>query len=141
MAIFILPAGFGSSKVEAKESAKSLLQQIFLSGKGGEESDEEEKHVEMLNVFARDLNGLLYLSLPFIGFDFYSVDYSQEQESGSDAELIAKIRSIDDSVYKNILATCRDGSLDSVTRELINQASKKKVGVLSNDIDDMFSPL
>ncbi len=119
----------------ARDGAMSLLSQIFLS------NDDDERQAEILRVIGAESSGLLYLSLPFVGFDFDAIDTEEEQVSGSEAELIERIKLLDATVYADIVEMCKNGDCDAIERELIQQANSLKIGELDDDIDDMFAPL
>ena len=119
----------------AQDGAKTLLTQIFLS------QSDDERQIEILKALSQDNNGLLYLSMPFIGFDFESIDFNEEQVSGSNAELAVKIRTLNESVYKEVVECSRSGNLDAFEAELIEQANRSRVGDLDEETDDMFEPI
>jgi hypothetical protein len=122
--------------VTAQDSVKSMLSQIFLT-----RTDDEERQAEILDAINHSETGLLYLSLPFIGFDFDSIDFEEEPVSGSDEELLVKIKSLRESIYKAIVATSKNGDLENIEAILKSQANNIRVGEISNDTDDMFEPL
>ncbi|MCJ8276880.1 MAG: hypothetical protein MJK13_12365 [Pseudomonadales bacterium] len=120
----------------AQDSVKSMLSQIFLT-----QSDDEERELAILSAIVESETGILYLSLPFIGFDFDSIDHVEEPISGSDEELLLKIKSLDTSIYEEILATSERGDFEKIEAILKSQANNIRVGDISNDTDDMFEPL
>ena len=122
--------------VTAQDSVKSMLSQIFLT-----RADDEERQTEILDAINQSETGLLYLSLPFIGFDFESIDFEEEAVSGSDEELLIKIKSLSESIYQAILDTSVNGNLDNIEAILKSQANNIRVGEISSDTDDMFEPL
>ena len=122
--------------VTAQDSVKSMLSQIFLT-----RADDEERQTEILDAINQSETGLLYLSLPFIGFDFESIDFEEEAVSGSDEELLIKIKSLSESIYQAILDTSVNGNLDNIEAILKSQANSIRVGEISSDTDDMFEPL
>ena len=122
--------------VTAQDSVKSMLSQIFLT-----QADDEERQTEILDAINQSETGLLYLSLPFIGFDFESIDFEEEAVSGSDEELLLKIKSLSESIYKAIIETSKNGNLDNIEAILKSQANSIRVGEISSDTDDMFEPL
>jgi hypothetical protein len=122
--------------VTAQDSVKSMLSQIFLT-----RADDEERQTEILDTINQSETGLLYLSLPFIGFDFESIDFEEEPVSGSDEELLIKIKSLRESIYKAIVDTSVNGNLDNIEAILKSQANSIRVGEISSDTDDMFEPL
>ncbi len=122
--------------VTAQDSVKSMLSQIFLT-----RADDEERQTEILDAINQSETGLLYLSLPFIGFDFESIDFEEEPVSGSDEELLIKIKSLRESIYKAIVDTSVNGNLDNIEAILKSQANSIRVGEISSDTDDMFEPL
>ena len=122
--------------VTAQDSVKSMLSQIFLT-----RADDEERQTEILDAINQSETGLLYLSLPFIGFDFESIDFEEEPVSGSDEELLIKIKSLRESIYKAIVDTSVNGNLDNIEAILKSQANNIRVGEISSDTDDMFEPL
>lgn len=122
--------------VTAQDSVKSMLSQIFLT-----RADDEERQTEILDAINHSETGLLYLSLPFIGFDFESIDFEEEPVSGSDEELLIKIKSLRESIYKAIVDTSVNGNLDNIEAILKSQANSIRVGEISSDTDDMFEPL
>lgn len=122
--------------VTAQDSVKSMLSQIFLT-----RADDEERQTEILDAINHSETGLLYLSLPFIGFDFESIDFEEEAVSGSDEELLIKIKSLSESIYQAILDTSVNGNLDNIEAILKSQANNIRVGEISSDTDDMFEPL
>ena len=122
--------------VTAQDSVKSMLSQIFLT-----RADDEERQTEILDAINHSETGLLYLSLPFIGFDFESIDFEEEPVSGSDEELLIKIKSLNESIYKAIVDTSVNGNLDNIEAILKSQANSIRVGEISSDTDDMFEPL
>jgi len=122
--------------VTAQDSVKSMLSQIFLT-----RTDDDERQTEILDAINHTETGLLYLSLPFIGFDFESIDFEEEPVSGSDEELLVKIKSLRDPIYKAIVATSKNGDLDNIEAILKSQANNIRVGEISSETDDMFEPL
>jgi hypothetical protein len=120
----------------AQDSVKSMLSQIFLT-----QSDDEERELSILDAIVESETGLLYLSLPFIGFDFESIDVTEESVSGSDEELLLKIKSLSTSIYEDIVATSVRGDFEKIEAILKSQANNIRVGDISNDTDDMFEPL
>ena len=122
--------------VTAQDSVKSMLSQIFLT-----RADDDERQTEILDAINQSETGLLYLSLPFIGFDFESIDFEEEPVSGSDEELLIKIKSLRESIYKAIVDTSVNGNLDNIEAILKSQANSIRVGEISSDTDDMFEPL
>jgi hypothetical protein len=124
------------SAFTAQHSVKSMLSQLFLT-----QTDDEERELAILDAIIKSETGILYLSLPFIGFDFNSIDHSEEPVSGSDEELLIKIKSLDASIYEAILATSNDGDFEEIEAILKAQANNIRVGDISDDTDDMFEPL
>ena len=122
--------------VTAQDSVKSMLSQIFLT-----RTDDEERQAEILDAINHSETGLLYLSLPFIGFDFESIDFEEEPVSGSDEELLLMIKSLREPIYKAIVATSKNGDLENIEAILKSQANNIRVGEISSDTDDMFEPL
>jgi len=120
----------------AQDSVKSMLSQIFLT-----QTDDEERELAILSAIVESETGILYLSLPFIGLDFAAIDHDEEATSGSDEELLLKIKSLDVSVYKAILSTCERGDYEKIEAILKSQANNLRVGDISDDTDDMFEPL
>ena len=120
----------------AQEAVKSMLSQIFLT-----QMDDEERESAILAAIVESETGILYLSLPFIGFDFDSIDHLEEPTSGSDEELLLKIKSLSTSIYEQILATSERGDFEKIEAILKSQANNIRVGEISNDTDDMFEPL
>lgn len=120
----------------AQEAVKSMLSQIFLT-----QMDDEERESSILAAIVESETGILYLSLPFIGFDFDSIDHLEEPTSGSDEELLLKIKSLSTSIYEQILATSERGDFEKIEAILKSQANNIRVGEISNDTDDMFEPL
>ena len=120
----------------AQDSVKSMLSQLFLT-----QSDDEDRETAILDAIIQSETGILYLSLPFIGFDFDSIDHAEEAVSGSDEELLVKIKSLNASIYEDILATSKNGDLEEIETILKSQANNTTVGDISNDTDDMFEPL
>jgi hypothetical protein len=120
----------------AQDSVKSMLSQLFLT-----QSDDEDRETAILDAIIQSETGILYLSLPFIGFDFDSIDHAEEPVSGSDEELLIKIKSLNASIYEDILATSKNGDLEEIETILKSQANNTSVGDISNDTDDMFEPL
>lgn len=120
----------------AQEAVKSMLSQIFLT-----QMDDEERELAILAAIVESETGILYLSLPFIGFDFDSIDHLEEPTSGSDEELLLKIKSLSTSIYEQILATSERGDFEKIEAILKSQANNIRVGEISNDTDDMFEPL
>jgi len=120
----------------AQDSVKSMLSQIFLT-----QTDDEERELAILSAIVESETGILYLSLPFIGLDFDAIDHDEEATSGSDEELLLKIKSLDRSVYKQILSTSERGDFEKIEAILKSQANNLRVGEISNDTDDMFEPL
>lgn len=120
----------------AQDSVKSMLSQIFLT-----QTDDEERELAILSAIVASETGILYLSLPFIGLDFEAIDHDEEATSGSDEELLLKIKSLDTSVYKAILSTCERGDYEKIEAILKSQANNIRVGEISDDTDDMFEPL
>jgi len=127
---------FEKGAVTAQDSVKSMLSQIFLT-----RADDDERQTEILDAINHSETGLLYLSLPFIGFDFESIDFEEEPVSGSDEELLLKIKSLSESIYQSILDTSVNGNLDNIEAILKSQANSIRVGEISSDTDDMFEPL
>jgi len=127
---------FEKGAVTAQDSVKSMLSQIFLT-----RADDDERQTEILDAINHSETGLLYLSLPFIGFDFESIDFEEEPVSGSDEELLLKIKSLSESIYQAILDTSVNGNLDNIEAILKSQANSIRVGEISSDTDDMFEPL
>jgi hypothetical protein len=113
-----------------------MLSQIFLT-----RADDDERQIEILDAINHSETGLLYLSLPFIGFDFGSINFEEEPVSGSDEELLIKIKSLHEPVYQAILDTAENGNLDNIEAILKSQANSIRVGEISSDTDDMFEPL
>lgn len=122
--------------VTAQDSVKSMLSQIFLT-----RTDDDERQTEILDAINHSETGLLYLSLPFIGFDFESIDFEEEPVSGSDEELLVKIKSLREPIYQAIVATSKNGDLEKIEAILKSQANNIRVGEISSDTDDMFEPL
>jgi hypothetical protein len=122
--------------VTAQDSVKSMLSQIFLT-----RADDDERQIEILDAINHSETGLLYLSLPFIGFDFGSINFEEEPVSGSDEELLIKIKSLHEPIYQAILETAENGNLDNIEAILKSQANNIRVGEISSDTDDMFEPL
>jgi len=120
----------------AQDSVKSMLSQIFLT-----QIDDEERELAILSAIVESETGILYLSLPFIGLDFAAIDHDEEATSGSDEELLLKIKLLDISVYKAILSTCERGDYEKIEAILKSQANNLRVGEISDDTDDMFEPL
>jgi hypothetical protein len=120
----------------AQDSVKSMLSQIFLT-----QNDDEEREQAILSAIVESETGILYLSLPFIGLDFAAIDHDEEATSGSDEELLLKIKLLDISVYKAILSTCERGDYEKIEAILKSQANNLRVGEISDDTDDMFEPL
>jgi len=120
----------------AQDSVKSMLSQIFLT-----QIDDEERELAILTAIVESETGILYLSLPFIGLDFAAIDHDEEATSGSDEELLLKIKLLDISVYKAILSTCERGDYEKIEAILKSQANNLRVGEISDDTDDMFEPL
>ena len=120
----------------AQDSVKSMLSQIFLT-----QNDDEERELAILSAIVGSETGILYLSLPFIGLDFAAIDHDEEATSGSDEELLLKIKLLDISVYKAILSTCERGDYEKIEAILKSQANNLRVGEISDDTDDMFEPL
>ncbi|EPJ46305.1 MAG: hypothetical protein OFPII_21710 [Osedax symbiont Rs1] len=120
----------------AQDSVKSMLSQIFLT-----QSDDEERELAILAAIVESETGILYLSLPFIGLDFEAIDHEEEPTSGSDEELLLKIKALDTSIYEEILATAERGDFEKIETILKSQANNIRVGEISNDTDDMFEPL
>lgn len=127
---------FEKGAVTAQDSVKSMLSQIFLT-----RSDDDERQTEILDAINHTETGLLYLSLPFIGFDIESIDFEEEAVSGSDEELLIKIKSLSESIYQAIIETSKNGNLDNIEAILKSQANSIRVGEISSDTDDMFEPL
>jgi hypothetical protein len=127
---------FQKGAFNAQDSVKSMLSQIFLT-----QSDDEERESAILDAIMESETGILYLSLPFIGFDFDSIDHAEEPISGSDEELLLKIKSLNTSTYKAILATSERGDFEKIEAILKSQANNLRVGEISNATDDMFEPL
>ncbi|MFT5717947.1 MAG: hypothetical protein ACI9T7_002146 [Oleiphilaceae bacterium] len=127
---------FQKGAFNAQDSVKTMLSQIFLT-----QSDDEERESAILAAIVESETGILYLSLPFIGFDFGSIDHTEEPVSGSDEELILKIKSLNTSIYEEILATSERGDFEKIEAILKSQANNIRVGELSNETDDMFEPL
>ena len=73
--------------------------------------------------------------------DFDSIDHAEEPISGSDEELLLKIKSLNTSTYKAILATSERGDFEKIEAILKSQANNLRVGEISNATDDMFEPL
>lgn len=120
----------------AQDSVKSMLSQIFLT-----QNDDEERELAILTAIVESETGILYLSLPFIGFDFESIDLTEEPVSASDEELLLKIKSLSSSVYEAIVATSARGDFEKIEAILKSQANNIRVGDISDDTDDMFEPL
>jgi len=120
----------------AQDSVKSMLSQIFLT-----QNDDEERELAILSAIVNSETGILYLSLPFIGLDFAAIDHDEEATSGSDEELLLKIKLLDIAVYKAILSTCERGDYEKIEAILKSQANNLRVGEISDDTDDMFEPL
>jgi len=120
----------------AQDSVKSMLSQIFLT-----QNDDEERELAILSAIVDSETGILYLSLPFIGLDFAAIDHDEEATSGSDEELLLKIKLLDIAVYKAILSTCERGDYEKIEAILKSQANNLRVGEISDDTDDMFEPL
>ncbi len=120
----------------AQDSVKSMLSQIFLT-----QSDDEERELSILDAIVASETGILYLSLPFIGFDFESIDLTEESVSGSDEELLLKLKSLSPSIYEDIVATSARGDFETIEAILKSQANNIRVGDISDDTDDMFEPL
>ena len=127
---------FEKGAFNAQDSVKSMLSQIFLT-----QSDDEEREAAILAAIMESETGILYLSLPFIGFDFESIDQTEEPVSGSDEELLLKIKSLHTSTYEQILATSERGDFEKIEAILKSQANNIRVGEISNETDDMFEPL
>ena len=127
---------FEKGAFNAQDSVKSMLSQIFLT-----QSDDEEREAAILAAIMESETGILYLSLPFIGFDFESIDQTEEPVSGSDEELLLKIKSLNTSTYEQILATSERGDFEKIEAILKSQANNIRVGEISNETDDMFEPL
>jgi len=127
---------FEKGAFTAQDSVKSMLSQLFLT-----QSDDEEREAEILEAIIHSETGILYLSLPFIGFDFESIDHTEEPVSGSDEELLVKIKSLNESIYEAILATSKNGDFEKIEAILKSQANNIRVGDISDDTDDMFEPL
>ncbi len=127
---------FEKGAFNAQDSVKSMLSQIFLT-----QSDDEERESAILAAIMESETGILYLSLPFIGFDFESIDNTEEPVSGSDEELLLKIKSLNTSTYEQILATSERGDFEKIEAILKSQANNIRVGEISNETDDMFEPL
>jgi len=127
---------FEKGAFTAQDSVKSMLSQLFLT-----QSDDEERESEILDAIIQSETGILYLSLPFIGFDFDSIDDTEEPVSGSDEELLVKIKSLNTSIYEAILATSKNGDFEKIEAILKSQANNIRVGDISDDTDDMFEPL
>ncbi len=126
---------FEKSAWTARDGAMSLLSQIFLS------NEDDERQQAILSAIGQDSNGLLYLSLPFVGFDFDLIDFTEEQVSGSEAQLLEKIRDLNEEVYNDVVSVCKNGDLDVIEAELISQANNLRIGKLDEETDDMFEPL
>lgn len=120
----------------AQDSVKSMLSQIFLT-----QRDEEERESEILDAIIESETGILYLSLPFIGCDFDAIDHTEEQTSGSDEELLLKIKSLNESIFEAIVTTSKNGDFEKIEAILKSQANNIRVGEISDDTDDMFEPL
>jgi len=120
----------------AQDSVKSMLSQIFLT-----QNNDEERELAILSAIVNSETGILYLSLPFIGLDFAAIDHDEEATSGSDEELLLKIKLLDITVYKAILSTCERGDYEKIEAILKSQANNLRVGEISDDTDDMFEPL
>jgi len=127
---------FEKGAFTAQDSVKSMLSQLFLT-----QSDDEERESEILDAIIQSETGILYLSLPFIGFDFDSIDDTEEPVSGSDEELLVKIKSLNTSIYEAILTTSKNGDFEKIEAILKSQANNIRVGDISDDTDDMFEPL
>ncbi len=127
---------FEKGAFTAQDSVKSMLSQLFLT-----QSDDEERESEILDAIIQSETGILYLSLPFIGFDFDSIDDTEEPVSGSDEELLVKIKSLNTSIYEAIVATSKNGDFEKIEAILKSQANNIRVGDISDDTDDMFEPL
>jgi len=127
---------FEKGAFTAQDSVKSMLSQLFLTQK-----DDEERESEILDAIIDSETGILYLSLPFIGLDFDAIDHSEEQTSGSDEELLLKIKSLNTSIYQAIVSTSKNGDFEKVEAILKSQANNIRVGDISDDTDDMFEPL
>ena len=127
---------FEKGAFTAQDSVKSMLSQLFLT-----QSDDEERESEILDAIIQSETGILYLSLPFIGFDFDSIDDTEEPVSGSDEELLVKIKSLNTSIYEAIVATSKNGDFERIEAILKSQANNIRVGDISDDTDDMFEPL
>jgi hypothetical protein len=122
--------------VTAQDSVKSMLSQIFLT-----RTDDDERQTEILDAINHSETGLLYLSLPLIGFVFESIDHQEEPVSGSDEELLVKIKSLREPIYQAIVETSKNGDLEKIEAILKSQANNIRVGEISSDTDDMFEPL
>jgi len=127
---------FEKSAFTAQYSAKSMLSQLFLT-----QTDDEERQSAILDAIIHSETGILYLSLPFIGFDFDTIDHSEEPVSGSDEELLLRIKSLNTSIYEAILNTSKSGDFEEIEAILKAQANNIRIGDISNDTDDMFEPL
>ena len=127
---------FQKGAFNAQDSVKSMLSQIFLT-----QSDDEERESAILAAIMESETGILYLSLPFIGFEFDSIDHAEEPVSGSDEELLLKIKALNTSTYEAILATSERGDFEKIEAILKSQANNIRVGEISNETDDMFEPL
>lgn len=119
----------------AQSEALSLLTQIFIA------ADDEEKQRDVLQAIFEDDFGLLYLSLPFVGQDFSELEEDEEQTSGSIEELLMKIKSLSEEVYKEVLTVSSNGTLESIENSLKQNANKQRVTAVEMDTDDMFAPL
>lgn len=127
---------FEKGAFTAQDSVKSMLSQLFLTSR-----DDEERESEILDAIIESETGILYLSLPFIGLDVEAIDHTEEQVSGSDEELLIKIKSLNPSIYEAILATSKNGDFEKIEAILKSQANNIRVGDISDDTDDMFEPL
>jgi len=127
---------FEKSAFTAQYSVKSMLSQLFLT-----QMDDEERQSAILDAIIHSETGILYLSLPFIGLDFDTIDHTEEPVSGSDEELLLRIKSLNASIYEDILTTSKNGDFEEIEAILKAQANNIRIGDISNDTDDMFEPL
>jgi len=127
---------FEKSAFTAQYSVKSMLSQLFLT-----QMDDEERQSAILDAIIHSETGILYLSLPFIGLDFDTIDHTEAPVSGSDEELLLRIKSLNASIYEDILTTSKNGDFEEIEAILKAQANNIRIGDISNDTDDMFEPL
>ncbi|MFT7111385.1 MAG: hypothetical protein ACI843_003068, partial [Psychrobacter glaciei] len=67
--------------------------------------------------------------------------HQEEPVSGSDEELLVKIKSLREPIYQAIVETSKNGDLEKIEAILKSQANNIRVGEISSDTDDMFEPL